>query len=100
RSSRTGAAAGRESANPTLLRPRRFSNRYPAASDRIKDRPRVHSKPHRLTFDGEAAHQTRLLAREVLAGVDREPVVPDHEVAELPLVLVDDPGILGDVEQL
>src|SRR6266581_1334394 len=30
-------------------------------------------KPHRLPFNGEPAHQARLLAREILARVDRAP---------------------------
>ena len=37
-----------------------------------------------------------LIAREVIAGVDRAPVVPDHQIAEPPFVAVDE-TILGCV---
>src|SRR5271155_2871763 len=57
-------------------------------------------KPEGLPLDGAAAHQARFLAGKILARVDRAPIVPDHEIAEPPLVLVDDRRILGNVEQL
>ena len=58
------------------------------------------SVAQRLALDGAAAHQSRLLARKILARMDRAPIVPDHEIAELPFVLVNDRRIFGDIEQL
>src|SRR6202034_1026413 len=58
------------------------------------------SVAQRLALDGAAAHQPWLLARKILAGVNRAPMVPDHEVAEPPFVLIDDGWILRDIEQL
>ena len=58
------------------------------------------SVAQRLALDGAAAHQPRLLARKILARMDRAPIVPDHEIAEPPFVLVDDRRVFGDIEQL
>src|SRR5580700_7592377 len=58
------------------------------------------SVAQRLALDGAAAHQPRLLARKILARMDRTPIVPDHEIAEPPFVLVDDGRVFGDIEQL
>ena len=58
------------------------------------------SELHRLPLNGEPAHQAGLFAGEVVAGVDRAPIVPDHHVAQLPLVLEHDGGVFGNLEEL
>src|ERR1700676_3843122 len=59
-----------------------------------------HALVQRLALDGAAAQRPALFARPISAGVQAGEVVPHHEVARSPDVLVDDCRILGDREQL
>ena len=96
---RSPAAVGREADRRALCGAGACLGEAPKHSQHAVGR-RQASKPHRLPFDRQPPHQPRLVAREILAGVDRAPVVPDHEVAELPFVLVDDRRVFGDLEEL
>jgi hypothetical protein len=44
---------------------------------------------HRLTFDRQAPQQPLLIARKIPPRLNRTPVVPDHQIADLPLTLED-----------
>src|SRR5262245_2676809 len=52
----------------------------------------------RLTFDGAAAQHPLLLLRPVGARMQAREVVPHHEIADAPLVVVDDLIVFDDVE--